>query len=511
MAIGNVQGLDYALPQQRYIGQQASGAAPAGVAPQIGLPDLNDDYANVQGITDEFINTVGQLKSYTHDMAKKYKIDVTEPDYAQPGGGQPYRTFQELSAKAILTGKDLKKRMTDNTAIQTGYLKGEVLPQGDYENAPLDASIQERATPLNILEDVRLAAQALSRPYDTKAGADRANLTIRDPLKAKYTQLIKDDPDNAAFYQRQIDSIPTANWEPPQFNPNTGDGPKKNNGAILIKEITNIAQGRWKPGDYTKSTDENGDPVFINKARNGRQYGEFPITTGVGPQKQERKVKRILDHWEKKSDGSVWAVFQQTEKGHEIPPQRVDNINSGSVAEGFFSNVTSYGRALEEAQVEGWVDEAGFVDYDKVPSEDYTTPDIAEDKKKTDTAKTEIRKSLTTATKDKPLVLQVGDKKIEIKPNSWGKGHYIEVNGVELDENLSEKDLFKYLKEEGYFDQVVNSAPAATQPGTPQPTAKFKTKAGQVVDYAKLQQIATNGGYPSVEEYIKRNGLTPAE
>jgi len=181
MAIGNVQGLDYALPQQRYIGQQAAGAAPAGVAPQIGLPDLNDDYANVQGITDEFINTVGQLKSYTHDMAKKYKIDVTEPDYAQPGGGQPYRTFQELSAKAILTGKDLKKRMTDNTAIQTGYLKGEVLPRGDYENAPLDASIQERATPLNILEDVRLAAQALSRPYDTKAGADRANLTIRAP------------------------------------------------------------------------------------------------------------------------------------------------------------------------------------------------------------------------------------------------------------------------------------------------------------------------------------------
>lgn len=500
----------YYLPQNRYINQpQAAVAAPAYAGGQLALPELTDEYANVQGTTDEFINTVGELKSYTHNMAKQYGIDVTQPDYALPGGGQPFRTFQELSAKALMTGNDLKTRMKENQDINRGVLAGNVIGQGDYQNAPLGTSIQDRAVSTQLLPEVRQASEALTRVYDTRSGAQRATQTFKAPLIAKLTAAMEADPQNATFYQRQIDALPDATYEPPQYNPNAyGGGATKNNGAILIKEITNIAQGRWKPGDYTKSTDENGDPIFINKARNGQTYGDYTFTTGTGSRKQEKKVKRVIDRWVKRPDGSVWLEFKQTEKGQDIPAERVDDTNSGSIASGFFSNVATYGKALEDAQAEGWIDNAGFVDYERVPSEGYATPDIASEKAKTDAAKADIRVKLKTATKANPLKLSVGENKIEIKPNSWGSGHYIEVNGEELDENLSEAELFQYLQKEGYFDQVINTP---TEAPTTSPTAKYKTKGGQVVDYAKLQQLATNGGYPSVEDYIKRNGLTPAK
>lgn len=463
------RGLDaYYLPNNRYIGQQpvATEAAPI-AAGQLALPDLNDSYANIQGTTDEFINTVGQLKSYTHALAKQ-GIDVTTPDFTQPGGGQPYRTFQELSAKAMMTGSDLKQRMKENQAINQGVLEGTVLGHGDYEDSALGTSIQDRAVSTRLLPEVQQASNALVRTYDTKAGALRATQQYKAPLVAKLTAAMQSDPQNAAFYQRQIDALPDATYEPPQYNPNSYGGGKKNNsGAILIKEITNIAQGRWKPGDFSKTVDENGDPIYVNKARNGQTYGDYTYTSGSGSKKQEKKVKRVIDRWVKKSDGSVWLEFKQAENGHDIPPERVDETNSGSIASGFFSNVTSYGKALEDAQEEGWVDGAGFVDYSKVADEGYQTPDISQDKVKTDKFKSELRDGIKKATKSLPLTLWLGGKKIEIKPNSWGSGHYIEEDGKEYAENMTESEIIKYLQEIGYIDSILNgtvSAPKDVDP-----------------------------------------------
>lgn len=452
----------YLLPQNRYIDQPVAAPVANQVAqPALALPALTDNYANVQGVTDEFINTVGQLKSYAHDMAKTYGIDVTKPDYSQPGGGQPYRTFQELSAKSIMTGNDLKARMVQNQLMDKGVIEGKWRNVENPDEVPLGADISQRGYNIGLDPDVdAVVKRTQTGNFYTERDAQNYNTQVvmkkRDEWQKKADNAKSET--EKKYAELQVAALTDAVKEtyPGLLIPRGGDG-KKSSGAILIKEITNLAQGRWKPGDYTKIRDKNGDVIFVNKARNGQPYGDFPYTTGTGPNRQEKKVKRIIDRWVKRPDGSVWLEFRQTEKGQDIPAERVDDTNSGSVASVFFSNVASYGKALEDAQSEGWVDDAGFVDYDKVPSEGYTTPDTESERVKTEAAKNIVRVGLKTATKSKPLVLKVGEKKIEIKPNWRGGGHYIEVDGEELDENLSEEEIFEYLQKEGYFDQALNS------------------------------------------------------
>jgi len=500
MAIGNVQGLDYALPQQRYLGQQAAGAAPAGVAPQIGLPDLNDDYANVQGITDEFINTVGQLKSYTHDMAKKYKIDVTEPDYAQPGGGQPYRTFQELSAKAILTGKDLKKRMTDNQQIQKGVLDGTVLAQGDYENAPLDASIQERAVSTTLLPEVRQASEALLRSYDTRAGAQRANQTYKAPLVNKLTAAMEADPANAAFYQRQIDALPDATYEPVQFNPNTGGGAgkaeKKQSIIDLYRRTTNLIKGAFDADTYDTTIDENFEPVSTNTELSGTPLGKKAFVV----KKQKKEYPLVIDAIVRRGD-KMYIKYQQPEEAISDKFKIEDEEITGTKGDLFLKRLIQHnkGIGINTTELVTALREAGLyegtgskddmvVEKDKIRS-------FGDSKKKIAEARAALKSDLKALpfNEDKAVeIITPNGQNVQVYKTSgrfnWNTPKYtVYVDGEETTDELTDVETENWLRENtDYFNSMVNESripsadPAPTKaPLTPEQIAKFEKLTGK--------------------------------
>lgn len=463
MAIGDVQGQNFRLPQNRYIGQQPGLAPAAAGAPvNIPLPNTQDAYADVQGVNDEFVDTVGQLRSYTQDMSKRYGIDVTQPDYAQPGGGQPYRTFQELAAKATMTANDLKQRMKENAAIQAGQLSGTILPQGDYENADLGTPLSERAVSTTLLPEVQKAAQSLSLTYDTPQGAARATASFKKPLVEKLTALRDSDPQNAAFYQRQIDALPDAIYEPVQFSPSAiAGGSKKNYEAEALKEISNQALGRWSAGQFAEDVDNDGNPILISKAKEGQRYGFDTRESGSGSKKREVQIARVIDHWEKKSNDEVWIHFKPSkdEDGAKFQPapERVDDQNPGTVVANFFqsnAHLGNYATALGQARDLGWTDASGYVNPETLP----TAPPAAGTEELSSKAE-KVKAGVATYLKDlrgkvdnftkgneKSLSLKIGDKDVVIKKGYFG--NYVLENGVELKDGMTNAELVDFMAEE---------------------------------------------------------------
>lgn len=452
----------YVLPQNRYIEPQPAVAPATPLAgPELGLPALTDNYANVQGITDEFIDTVGQLKTYAHDMAKTYGIDVTRPDIGRPGGGQPYRTFQELSAKAIMTGGDLKRRAKENEAINKGVLEGTVIGQGDYEQAPLETSIQDRAVSVKLLPEVEAAARTLMKGFDTPGAATRADAAFRQPLVDKLTALIQNDPQNAVFYQRQIDALPHAVYEPPVFAPSTtaaGKAQKEEAIVDLYKRTTNLIKGAFEEGNYETELDENFNPVFVNRELSGTPLGEKSFVV----KNQNKKYQLIADGIEIR-DGKVFLTFQQPEEAKKdkfvIPAEDITGTRGDlflkrmiQYNKGIGVNTTELVTALKNAKLYA---ETGSKD-DEVVRKDLvrTSADASDVKKAVQDLKTIM--SLSKGGEILNTTLPNGQQvKVSKRSNILGTKYDISIDGTTGTGDLD--FITDQLREAGYFNQYIKT------------------------------------------------------
>jgi len=115
MALGQSIGLNYNIPQVQGGGfiqpgqaemEATQAFAPANAQPM--LPDLNQDMAYKEKINDHLFNSYATLKRFTEDMNSK-GIDVTKPDYSQPGGGELFKTYKKMEADIYMTAEDLKR------------------------------------------------------------------------------------------------------------------------------------------------------------------------------------------------------------------------------------------------------------------------------------------------------------------------------------------------------------------------------------------------------------------
>lgn len=467
----------YTLPQNRYIEQQAAVApAPPIAGPELGLPALNDAYANVQGVTDEFINTVGQIKAYAHDMAKTYGIDVTKPDYSQPGGGQPYRTFQELTAKSIMTGNDLKESMRRNTLDEAAQRAGTFIGSPEFdptEQMSSQIDISQRGTPTALLPEVKQASDALMRVYDSKSAAERATLAFKKPLVDKLQALIQADPQNAAFYQRQIDALPDAIYQPHIFVPSSGDaGRTEKRQAIvdLYKRTTNLIKGAWEEGSYETTLDENFNPIFKNTELSGMSLGSKDFVV----KKQKKTYPLILESITSK-DGKMYMNFVQPEEAQkdnfEIPSEEITGTKGDlflkraiEKGKGLGVNTTELVTALKEA---GLYTETGSKD-DEVVRKDLIlkAPPKENIKKAVDSLKTIM--SLSKGGEVLNTTLPNGQQiQVTKKSNLLGTKFEITIDGTSSTGNMD--DAIRLLREFGYFNQYLQAPEeAAAQPSAPQ-------------------------------------------
>src|SRR6185503_4089508 len=223
--------------------------------------------------------------------------DVTKPDFSQPGGGQPFKTFQELSAKSVMTANDLKERMRQNQMIDESVLSGKAREVEGSRNAPLGTSIQDRAFSLSLDPDVEEIATRLRENVYTPTDAANLNKVLYQPKVKELQNAIKTAEDAGDFAEvgRLNMNLSALRKAVPQTHAayfaadaakERDAAKKKNYEAEALKEISNIALGRWSPGQYQEETDSDGNIILINRTKEGQNYGVVPFESGKGSKKQ---------------------------------------------------------------------------------------------------------------------------------------------------------------------------------------------------------------------------------
>jgi hypothetical protein len=483
MASAESLGLTYLLPENRYAGQQQPQAQPQDEALNLELPKTDQDLAHVEGLTDKYINTRGLVEKYATDMQKKYGINVTQPDYTQPGGGIPFKTYQKLATQLLVTANDLKQSQSQENVYHNLEATGQIrrVDGFDENKQPVNRqNFDDMYYSTKLLPEVEQANHILKTTVNSSSDQQRFKSQVLDPLVAKLTARMNQPGISQSEKQQlkyNIDALVQQPYQTPyayyqgQYNPH-GSGKKNTIEEDVLRDTTNLANGKWTKGNYSVDTNDEGDPILINKKREGEQYGEHVYEDGKG---QQKRVARVIDHWEKRPDG-VYLVFKQP-GDIEIPAEKVSDKRGDAVASTIISSNAKYGdvrKMYEAAREKGYTDESGSVVNDKLLATDqeFDTPHPDEFAAGTTAEKSRIKKQLELQSdpglffKNKSKVefnLPSGDK-VEFFKHRVGEGFYL--SGQEDNENfnhMTQKDIVNYLAQQGYFKKFLPSqdAPAA--------------------------------------------------
>jgi hypothetical protein len=501
MAREDILGQTYLLPQNRFIqpGAQAQPVVPG--QSNFNLPEAQvGGLAFVEGLTDKYYDLRGQIENYALSMQKDYNIDVTRPDPSQPGGGIPFKTFNKLSTELLVTANDLKNSMTRDTADEAGIRAGTFIRAQNYDPSQQLSSrspIEERGFATDLLPEVTQANAILKTDVHTRADYNRFKTQVLDPVTQKLRdQMTTASPAEREYLQRNIDALVQQPQTTPYaaFQSAYGGGSRKPTIEIdILKDTTNLAQGRWGEGTFSRSTDSDGNPILINRKREGEQYGEFVYTDPKT--KSQKRIPRVIDRWVKRGDGSIQLEFKKGDQGEEIPSEIVSDKRGDAVTSVLISSNPKYGsvtKMYEAAREYGITDDTGSVVNEYLLGETQS-PDLSGDQAAIDSEKERIRQGVRALpikfTGERPFVElrskdgdQVMVKKgltgkyyVEVVPKQqvdfaktlkgYSKGSEKQLKGKEIKSGLTEDQLMEYLSKEveGYYDQFMGQSEQPSQ------------------------------------------------
>lgn len=320
--IAQAGGLTYRLPQRQQFAQPQpeQQMQPQQQGSPFGTP-AGDDLAYVEDLTNNYYNAYGRLKDFTETMWKDYGVDVTKPDFAQPGGGLMHQAFTKMDADLRMTANDLVQERKIREEQRKAVLEGKaVYAPGYQEEAQLARTLQpeQRVIPTNLLPDVDEAIKGVSnRVYNTPQEAQRAFATLQ-PLITKYQNLVKSDPANAQFYQRQIDALrqPTYSLPDVSFRPSSGTSKEQQNYLTMARKIANDWKGNWTEGVSYKYDPELKQQVAFIEPEGGLMMGKATIG--------KNEVDKIIKRYIKTPAGAIYAEFDNP----KIPRERLDTKSS---------------------------------------------------------------------------------------------------------------------------------------------------------------------------------------
>ncbi len=293
MGLGDAIGLDYKIPQA-FIGQQAQ----IQQAPQMAednTPDTDPKHpylAHVEGLTDKYYETAGLLKSFVHDQAKK-GVDVTQPDYSQPGGGELFKTYHKLDAVLQHTANDLANSNDIDKTMRQLYAENKITYNPGFDptkQMSAETDPREMFTPTGLAPATQNAANDLAQTYYTQRDANTKNQAVRNPLIDFYEKRAKEDPKNARYYEQQIAAIhpATAQTAYQQLIPHNGRGGAKTQDyvdrATLIKQVksgiltndqTPLNLLKLQPGIESAEYVNDGDRMGIEIYQKGSDQPSF--------------------------------------------------------------------------------------------------------------------------------------------------------------------------------------------------------------------------------------------
>lgn len=268
------------------------------------------EIANVDNLTGNYYNAYSKVKDFTTTMWQDYGLDVTKPDLTQPGGGQFYQAYLNMDANLRMTAQDLKVQRKRMDEAFTSAMKGESYTTID-PTKQLFTESQEPVVSTNINPEVENAMKLAATVYGTQAEADAAWETQIFPLKQKLLQQQAINPENAEFFQRQIDALVKPTWEKQQFAPQRpgggGGGTKKD---TKFETQLHVERQGGKPGQVGAVQTSKGweTVMIIPKDESAEEdYGRINIKDKEG--NTTEVAKRVAFRYQKE-DGSIYERYQ---------------------------------------------------------------------------------------------------------------------------------------------------------------------------------------------------------
>lgn len=307
---GGAQGSPQSIPNQ-------GSAQPSG-----GKGDL---LAEREQLTDDYYNNYGTLDSYAKDMAKK-GINVFEPDYSQPGGGEAFKTFQRMQANVLHSANALKTEFEMEKETRKAEAEGKVRMEPGADRNGLYYSKPENFYSTALSPGVLEANKMLGDQFGTQGEADKANTTVRDQ-QLFHLKEVKKTLEKEGKSTTQVDNDIHALLTATNINPalaaaftrasKSGSGAKYD--TSIFKKMYNIGSGSWAPGTYTVKPHAGAGAVWEFDELKGDNYGTYRDTSN--PEKPVLKEKIIKDLYANPKDHKVYVRFQDS----AIPDEAIDD------------------------------------------------------------------------------------------------------------------------------------------------------------------------------------------
>lgn len=494
--IAQAGGLTYTFParqigeQQPVAGGQAPMQAQQGGSP-FDIPLAEDGVPTIENYTRNYYDSYGRLKDFTETMWKDYGVDVTKPDFSQPGGGLLHEAFQKMDADLRIAANDLAESKTILAEQRKAELEMKAMKAPGYDPyAQIAREAPNAMIPLGLFEDVQQAIQGVSnRVYNTPGEVQRAYATLQ-PLIQKYEKLMTDDPRNAAVYQRQIDAMRQPTYSTPDiaFRPPSGGGSGAEGLVDLSKKVVfdNTAYG-WTPQRVQPKT-VNGKATLTMTPEQDITHGKVKVEiVDASGKKKEIDTMLTVDYYYMTPDGTVMARYKSPADDPAYD-RRVDNKLASEQMKQYLSNDAQFAK-WSTATAGLRSGETGGVPVEKLlsPQElqagEMQKNTLVQKAKQLDFALNNEKdriKAEMTAYND--LVFNIGGKDYRFINNIFGDKYYLEggqatakqLTGVDMPktqagikyENMTADDIFKILENYGYFDKVLQSSNQTTTGAT---------------------------------------------
>jgi hypothetical protein len=294
------------------------------------LPNVLEEVAQIEGVTDAYYDTYGKLKSFVESMNKR-GIDVTVGDYSQPGGGIAHKTYKKLEADLLQTANLLKDQQRKRKMMEPLVAQDKVGAVDGFD--PSKQYLEEGSYFSKELSDrTRQALEIATKPVYTDSDFKRQTEFL-DKEKKNLEKAIGEtnDPRVQAQLKYELQQLTQAfrQTDLPSIRPKSGREPQE---IKLLKEPIAVAMGgsaKYQP----VINEETGRYEMRENSMSGKPFGETTVT-------EKRKVvtkERILDYFRLDQNGQVYAVFKKDpdlsdEEAEAFADQRVDNMSPATLA-----------------------------------------------------------------------------------------------------------------------------------------------------------------------------------
>lgn len=470
---------NFELPENRYLG----GGGAAAPQPQsgayqptlpLGAPAQN--LADVEGLTGAYYDTWGKLQSLAQGMNKDYGLDVTKPDFTQPGGGQPFKSYQMLAGNLMTIANQLGNRLKEQQQAAPYKHTGQLTGSGEKDDPYIST---------HMVPELKAAQERSMDDFYTSGDARRAYEANVAPIEAELKAKAESgDP----FWVRQYDiarRLKTTFQTHPTFFRNEYDEQNKKLKAAagatreigFARKLTAEAQGFWQPGSY--EVKHEGDSTYAFKP------AEANLRAGSFVNADNKTIPLIVDGWKRTQDGKTFLLYkaENPEDDSEVPENqrqvRVDNMTGDQLTTTLQQNNPRLGQTptmYSAMDILGLRDQSGGLDTQALFGEDYkplTETRGALDAHLKQTHEVELKKDKIrdrlSGLSSSPIAGMGGadsfdapdGSKVVVRRHKLGSGFYIPDSG--LPEHLTESQVLDYLQSKGIVGSAAQSGPTLGQ------------------------------------------------